>query len=344
MSKNIKNKKSLNNKDREILKKKYHSHCVICDKYTQFPECSHIISTKPEGPRSHTKYERYSCLEKTQVNRFLNHVDNCILLCHSCHQKIDRNPEKYKVDDLHKLRIEKSEIHTEYDKLVQEIIDSILSKYVNDNTVFKLINKFSKSIIKSNQWIYDWFNIQKNLLKYNRILPFYLLNNIYIRIYKYQFNIDNLSDYINYIELCIKDDMKSNKPIISYNNVFGKYTIPASKCPSKCVSKYTLFLVGMPLINTSSENKNILAGKIIKKICYIYLKCHESSFKNFLKNFNIKKFPEFDLIKYYINVVNSIFIKRDVQIFNKQYIDKYTQKGIFKNFKFNIHDYIFKYP
>lgn len=348
-------KKRLNNKDREILKKRYNYHCVICDKYTKYPQFAHIRSTQPKGPGTYTQEKQFECLENHRACNISNHVNNCILVCSNCHQNIDRYPEKYHVDYLEELRIKKLKIYKEsknlknilkYKKLLKNINHHIFSIDFYDNYLINLMNEFTDYEYKSKKWIQDWFNIQKNLLKHNKIIPFNLFLKITIQICKYyinnkhiHINIKNLINLIDYINLCIRKDLK----ILKLNNISVLFR---STCTSEYVSKYTSLFCHIAFLKYLSNSPKIFNNILKINIHNLYSEFYGDSFKNFLFALDSIKYPQFDLIKYYILIIEYIFDKNKCMELNKKYIEKYTQKGLFiqNKFKFDIQNYLFNFP
>jgi hypothetical protein len=61
---------------------------------TTWGEAAHILPASPQGPRavpSHTV---------EQASRRTNDVDNLLLLCPGCHEKIDKDADGYPIEDL----------------------------------------------------------------------------------------------------------------------------------------------------------------------------------------------------------------------------------------------------
>lgn len=73
----------------------------------QFGEYAHMIADSPEGPRGNERSEELA-----------SDIDNIILLCPSCHSKVDKKPLLYPIEYLYKLR----DSHL---KLVREMLGSL---------------------------------------------------------------------------------------------------------------------------------------------------------------------------------------------------------------------------
>lgn len=79
--------------DKEVLTLKEDTNSYIIG------EIAHIVARSPDGPRGDPNFP------KDKLDKY----ENLILLCPTCHKKIDKNPDKYPVEMLYKIKKEHEE-------------------------------------------------------------------------------------------------------------------------------------------------------------------------------------------------------------------------------------------
>jgi len=113
---------------------------------TNVEELAHIIAQKEDGPRGENA--------KPLSNR--DEYDNIILLCPTCHSKIDKNPDKYSVETLHKWKGEheekiKSNFHVPVYNKRSDLRPVILKILAENNSIFNQYGPQSEFAMNSTQ-------------------------------------------------------------------------------------------------------------------------------------------------------------------------------------------------
>lgn len=152
-------------RDSYLLFSKSAGICNLCKKYVPLiAEQAHIIAHSSKGPRGNIHYEEN-----------IDSYDNLILLCPSCHTKIDNDPENYSVKILRDIKLE-------HEKNIQDRISNNTLKEKSDNSwvIKKLIyngylyelNRFIKMLPKSMDIkFFDFLMVFDELKEMKNIYP-----------------------------------------------------------------------------------------------------------------------------------------------------------------------------
>jgi 5-methylcytosine-specific restriction endonuclease McrA len=149
-------------KDRDKLKLAVLSggRCNLCNRYvlediiTKDPiislEHAHIVADSDEGPRGDYKIDKQK-----------NNIDNIMILCPSCHTIIDKNPDKYTVQYLRKIKQD----HEKRIKYLTSLSHNnkinlvIYKSKINKKDIFFDIDQINESIFKQGYFYEDKFDL-----------------------------------------------------------------------------------------------------------------------------------------------------------------------------------------
>ena len=167
--------------------------CNLCrKKFNELNEVAHIIAYSPNGPRGNIECDA----------EFINSYENLILLCPTCHRKVDDNPDEFSAEIL----INKKQEHINY------VINQLCRQSVHRNSDIFCIRAFIKYGDLNNLARYIYFLpnsfdtyfldlpdfIEKLFLDIPSALPFYdpqLNNSFKCFFYVYEELCDLLNGY-----------------------------------------------------------------------------------------------------------------------------------------------------
>jgi hypothetical protein len=171
---------------------------------TNVEELAHIIAQKEDGPRGENV--------KHLSNR--DEYDNIILLCPTCHSKIDKNPDKFSVETLHKWKDEheekiRSNFHVPTYDNRPDLRSEIFKVLAENNAIFNQYGPQSEFAMNSTQSeaskMWETKSIE-TLIPNNRKI-FELLNKNYALLNEYEYK--------------IVADFKIHKEGFEYNKLSG---------------------------------------------------------------------------------------------------------------------------
>lgn len=214
--------------------------CNLCrNRINELNEVAHIIAYSPNGPRGNIEFDA----------EFINSYENLILLCPTCHKKVDDNPDKFPVNFL----INKKQEHINY------VINQFNHQSTHRNSDIVCIRAFIKygnlnNLAKYIYYIPNSFNT--NFL----CLPDFIDNLLLDIPSALPFNNSKLNDYFEdfyetYNELCDLFNGYNNRLKYEYKHCSSQPNFITTKFPVAGLNKEYL----------SDEALNVLSDSLIKK-------------------------------------------------------------------------------